>query len=133
MFLGNYIVSFSGYQTLLKDPENKSEYSNGKKKLFYLFPTDDAASVRKHHNRHAYRGAPSDKHLTHNTQSRHGGYKMQVTMTIPNWDLILNPSTRAFYTDYVGELKKVFQQKIVFVRFWFKLFLGTNSRSYHIN
>ena len=29
---------------------------------------------------------PSDKHLTHNTQSRHGGYKMQVTMTIPNWD-----------------------------------------------
>ena len=38
-------------------------------------------------------------------------------MTIPNWDLILNPSTRAFYTDYVGELKKVFQQKFVFVRF----------------
>ena len=48
---------------------------------------------------------------------------MQVTMTIPNWDLILNPSTRAFYTDCVGELKKVFQQKIVFMRFWFKLFL----------
>ena len=59
---------------------------------------------------------PSDKHLTHNTQSRHGGYKMQVTMTIPNWDLILNPFTRAFYTDCVGELKKVFQQKIVYVR-----------------
>ena len=59
----------------------------------------------------------SDKHLTHNTQSRHGGYKMQVTMTIPNWDLIANPFTQAFYTDYVGELKKVFQQKIVFVRF----------------
>ena len=47
-------------------------------------------------------------------------------MTIPNWDLTLNPFTRVFYTDYVGELKKVFQQKIVFVRFWFKLFLGTN-------
>ena len=61
--------------------------------------------------------AQGDKHLTHNTQSRHGSYKMQLTMTIPNWDLILNPSTRAFYTDYVGELKKVFQQKIVFVRF----------------
>ena len=54
-------------------------------------------------------------------------------MTIPNWDLILNPSTQAFYTDYVGELKKVFQQKIVFVHFWFKLFLGTNSRSYQLN
>ena len=54
-------------------------------------------------------------------------------MTIPNWDLIANPFTRAFYTDYVGELKKVFQQKIVFVRFWFKLFLGTNSRSYQLN
>ena len=49
---------------------------------------------------------PSDKHLTHNTQSRHGSYKMQVTMTIPNWDPILNPFTRAFYTDYVGELTK---------------------------
>ena len=55
-----------------------------------------------------------DKHLTHNTQSGHGGYKMQVTMTIPNWDLILNPFTRAFYTDYVGELKKAFQQKDCF-------------------
>ena len=33
-------------------------------------------------------------------------------MTIPNWDLILNPFTRAVYTDYVGELKKVFQQKL---------------------
>ena len=30
---------------------------------------------------------------------------MQATMTIPNLDLILNPFTRAFYTDYVGELK----------------------------
>ena len=48
-------------------------------------------------------------------------------MTIPNWDLILNPFTPAFYTDFVGELKEVFLQKIVFVRFWCKLFLGTNS------
>ena len=104
-------MSFSGYQTLLKDPVNKSEYSNGKK-----------ATLPVPHRRCCQRSPQAsqetaDKHLTHNTQSRHGGYKMQVTMTIPNWDPILNPSTRAFYTDYVGELKKVFRQKIVFVRF----------------
>ena len=57
-FLYNYIVSFSGYQTLLKDPVNKSEYSN-RKKLLYLFRTDDAASVRKHLKRlHAYAQTP---------------------------------------------------------------------------
>ena len=108
-------MSFSGYQTLLKDPVNKSEYSNGKKSYFTcsaqtMLPA--FASITRD-----CMLTPSDKHLTHNTQSRHGGYKMQVTMTIPDWDLILNPFTRAFYTDYVGELKKVFQQKIVFVRF----------------
>ena len=78
------------------------------KELLYLFCTDDAASVRKHHKR-----LRPVTNTLHTTQSRHGGYKMQVTMTIPNWDLILNPFTGAFYTDYVGELKKVFQQKIV--------------------
>ena len=110
MFLCNYIVSLSGYQTLLKDPVNKSEYSNEKK-----------ATLPVPHRRCCQRSQASQETAclcpVINTQSRHGGYKMQVTMTIPNWDLILNPSTRAFYTDYVGELKKVFQQKIVFVCF----------------
>ena len=99
----------------MKDPVNKSEYSNGKKSYFTcstqtMLPA--FASITRD-----CMLTPSDKHLTHNSQSRHGGYKMQVTMTIPILDLILNPSTRAFYTDYGGELKKVFQQKIVFVHF----------------
>ena len=34
---------------------------------------------------------------------------------------------------YLFRTDDAFQQKIVFVRFWFKLFLGTNSRSYQLN
>ena len=109
-------MSFSGYQTLLKDPVNKSEYSNGRKKGYFTCSAQTMLPAFASITRDCML-TPSDKHLTTNTQSRHGGYKMQVTMTISNWDLILNPFTRAFYTDYVGELKKVFQQKIVFARF----------------
>ena len=81
-------MSFSGYQTLLKDPINKSEYSNGSK-----------ATLPVPHRRCCQRSQASQETaclrpvtntLHTNSQSRHGGYKMQVTMTIPNWDLIAN-------------------------------------------
>ena len=60
-FLCNYIVSFSGYQTLLKDPVNKSEYSNGKKNYF-THSTQTMLPVFASITRDCML-TPSDKHL----------------------------------------------------------------------
>ena len=50
---------------------------------------------------------------------------IKCNVTIQKWDLILNPFSRTFHTDYVGELNKVFNKRFLSALLT-KVNLGTN-------